>query len=154
MKLAFIVNSRIKNSAIVCNEIASEFSNFTISFYKTNYPKHAKELASDYAQNSDILIAVGGDGVAAKLSYSDDSLGEIDFNFSRGKSTISNKQADVILGDLSTGEFGHDLDLQASVYWRPTNSQWRFGFSALDSTFNYDSGNADNYSDGSFTFQF
>lgn len=99
-------------------------------------------------------IAVGGDGVAVKLSYSDDSLGEIDFNFSRGKSTISNKQADVILGDLSTGDFGHDLDLQASVYWRPANSQWRFGFSALDSTFTYDSGNADNYSDGSFTFQF
>lgn len=99
-------------------------------------------------------IAVGGDGAAVKLSYSDDSLGDIDFNFSRGKSAISDEQTDVVIGKFALGEIDHDLDTQASIYWQPPYSQWRFGISALDSTFTYDKAEVDNFVDSEFIFQF
>ena len=99
-------------------------------------------------------IAVGGDGAAAKLTYSDDELGEFDFNFSRGKSSISDEQADVMVGDFALGKVEHDLDMQASIYWRPPYSQWRFGISANDSSFSYEGAAVDNFFDSDFTFQF
>lgn len=99
-------------------------------------------------------IAVGGDGAAVKLTYSDDDFGDIDFNFSRGKSAISDEQSDVILGKFVSGSLHHDLDGQASIYWRPPFSQWRFGISALDSSFNYNRSDIENFSDGEFVFQF
>jgi len=99
-------------------------------------------------------IAVGGDGAAVELSYSDDTFGEIDFNFSRGKSAISDDQAGIVIGSLARGTLEHHLDTQASVYWRPPFSQWRFGLSALDSNFTYDRVEVDNYFDSDFTFQF
>ncbi|AWB56550.1 hypothetical protein [Colwellia sp. Arc7-D] len=99
-------------------------------------------------------VAVGGDGAAVKLSYSDDYLGEIDFNFSRGKSAISDDQADVIQGEFALGEIDHDLDMQASIYWRPAYSQWQFGVSAVDSSFIYKEAQVDNFHQGDFKFQF
>lgn len=99
-------------------------------------------------------IAVGGDGAAVKLSYSDDNLGDIDFNFSRGKSAISDEQTDVVIGKFALGDIDHDLDTQASIYWQPPYSQWRFGISALDSTFNYEKSETDNFVDSEFIFQF
>ena len=75
-------------------------------------------------------LAVGGDGAAAKVTYSDDAFGEIDFNFSRSKSAISDEQTDIIMGRFALGEMDHDLDVQASFYWRPPFSQWQFGVSA------------------------
>tara|TARA_R110000737_G_scaffold144003_2_gene174318 strand:- start:2433 stop:3662 length:1230 start_codon:yes stop_codon:yes gene_type:complete len=99
-------------------------------------------------------VAVGGDGAAVKLSYSDDVVGEIDFNFSRGKSAISDEQSDVVIGKFALGHLDHDLDMQASVYWRPAFSSWRFGISALDSTFTYERAQVDNFFDSDFVFQF
>ncbi len=99
-------------------------------------------------------LGMGGDGGAIKISYSDDDFGEIDFNFSRGKSAISDEQSEVVIGKFALGNLDHDLDMQASVYWRPTFSQWRFGFSALDSSFAYDRAQVDNYFDSEFEFQF
>lgn len=99
-------------------------------------------------------IAVGGDGAALKLRYNDDTIGEIDFNFSRGESSISDDQADVVIGKLALGEVDHDLDTQASIYWRPSYSQWQFGISALDSSFTYRRAEIDNFFDSEFTFQF
>ncbi|TWX69297.1 hypothetical protein [Colwellia sp. C1TZA3] len=99
-------------------------------------------------------LAVGGDGAAVKLSYSDDVLGEIDFNFSRGKSVISEEQTDVIIGRFALGKIVHDLDTQASTYWRPSYSQWRFGISANDATFSYQQAGIDNFFDSDFVLQF
>ncbi|WP_139175533.1 hypothetical protein [Colwellia chukchiensis] len=99
-------------------------------------------------------VAVGGDGAAMKLRYSDDDVGEIDFNFSRGKSAISERQSDVIIGELALGKLDHDLDMQASIYWQPPFSGWRFGLSALDSTFAYQQAEVDNYFDSDFVYQF
>jgi hypothetical protein len=99
-------------------------------------------------------IAVGGDGAAAKLSYSDDELGEFDFNFSRGKSSISDEQADVMIGKFALGKVNHNLDTQMSVYWRPSYSQWQFGISANDSSFSYQKSAIDNFFDSDFIFQF
>jgi len=99
-------------------------------------------------------IAVGGDGAAIKLSYSDDDFGEIDFNFSRGKSAISDDQTDVIIGRFALGKIDHDLDLQSSIYWQPPFSKWRFGISANDASFSYRKADMDSFVDGNFIFQF
>ncbi len=99
-------------------------------------------------------ISVGGDGIAVKLTYSDNTIGEFDFNVSRGGSSISNDQAKVLIGDVARGNVGLDVDMQASVYWRPLLSQWQFGMSVLDSSFNYQQAEADFFNDGDFVFQF
>ncbi|MGB1263431.1 MAG: hypothetical protein ACPG52_11005 [Cognaticolwellia sp.] len=139
------------------------------SFYfgrvKNNHWLHSSTRDIPFARPSIIIpqvvyfdgfrdIAVGGDGAAVKLGYSDDSFGDIDFNFSRGKSAITDKQSDVILGHSATGKFDHDLDTQASIYWQPAYSQWRFGISALDSSFNYTEGEIDSCTDADFIIQF
>jgi hypothetical protein len=98
-------------------------------------------------------LAVGGDGGGIKLTYNNDEYGEFDFNFSRGKSAISSDAGEVITGDLAQGDIEHELDTQASVYWRPVFSQWQFGFSLLDSVFNYESESIDAFGDGHFEFQ-
>lgn len=99
-------------------------------------------------------LAVGGDGAAIKLKYSDDHLGEVDFNFSRGKSTFSDQQTRVVIGQSGGGKLEHDLDAQASIYWRPLFSQWRFGISANDASFSYTPAEVDNFFDADFIFQF
>ena len=99
-------------------------------------------------------VAVGGDGAAIKLSYNDDAFGEIDFNFSRGKSAISDDQADIIHGKFALGKIDHDLDAQASIYWRPAYSQWQFGVSVNNSSFSYNQAETDNFFDSDFVFEF
>jgi len=99
-------------------------------------------------------IAVGGDGAALKLAYNNDDYGEFDFNFSRGKSPIDSGDAEVILSKLAQGNIAHDLDTQASVYWRPLFSQWTFGLTLLDSEFKYSKETQDFFADGRFVFQF
>jgi hypothetical protein len=98
-------------------------------------------------------IAVGGDGAALKLTYNNDEYGEFDFNFSRGKSPINSEDAEVILSEFAQGNIEHELDMQASMYWRPVFSQWRFGLTLLDSEFNYDGVTPDIFVDGQFEFQ-
>lgn len=99
-------------------------------------------------------IAVGGDGSALKLSYSDDNLGDIDFNFSYGTSPISKEQSQLILSQLAQGKIKQDFDAQASLYWHPTLSQWRFGLSLLNSDFSYNRVQQDFFATGKFAFQF
>jgi hypothetical protein len=98
-------------------------------------------------------IAVGGDGAALKLKYNNDEYGEFDFNFSRGKSPINSDDAEVILSDFAQGNIEHELDSQASIYWRPVFSQWRFGLTLLDSEFNYKGETLDFFVDAQFRFQ-
>lgn len=98
-------------------------------------------------------IAVGGNGAAFKLTYNNDQYGEFDFNFSRGKSPIDSDDREVILSALAQGNIKHELDKQASIYWNPVFSQWRFGLTLLDSEFNYDSETLDYFTDSQFQFQ-
>ena len=99
-------------------------------------------------------IAVGGDGVALKVSYSSDHLGDFDFNLSKGSSHISDEQMKIILGETATGKFKQTYDVQASGYWQPLYSSWRFGLSLLDSDFSYEANEAsDFYIDSDITLQ-
>jgi len=82
-------------------------------------------------------IAVGADGVAVKISHSSDDLGYFDFNMSTGASSISDEQTKIILSDFAFGKMKHTYDLQASLYWQPLLSPWRFGIALLDSDFEY-----------------
>jgi hypothetical protein len=100
-------------------------------------------------------IAVGGDGLAVKISHSDDDYGNFDFHLSYGSSAISDEQAEMILSQLPQGKVKQDYDAQASFYWQPAFSSWRFGLSLLDSTFSYKTNdNFDFFVDGDFSFQF
>lgn len=100
-------------------------------------------------------IAVGGDGIAVKISHSDDDYGYFDFNLSYGRSAISDEQAETILSNLPQGKVKQNYDSQASFYWQPAFSSWRFGVSLLDSTFSYQTNDSlDFFVDGDFSFQF
>ena len=100
-------------------------------------------------------IAVGADGAAVKISHSNDDYGNFDFNFSYGTSPISHEQADIILSKYARGTVKQDSDIQASLYWQPAFSSWRFGASYLDSDFSYKADDtADLFFDGDFTFKF
>ena len=141
-------------------------ANIYLGRFKNNHWLYSSSRDVPFARPSIILpqsvyydafrdIAVGGDGVALKLSHSDDDYGNFDFNFSYGASSISDEQAEMILSNLATGKAKQDYDIQASLYWQPAFSSWRFGVSLLDSVFNYESNDDfDSFYDGDFTFQF
>jgi len=98
-------------------------------------------------------IAVGGDGASMIVSRSHDEYGDFDFNLSLGVSKISDRQKDIILSEFATGDMEHDEDYQASLYWQPSFSQWRFGVALLDSKFTYDRGASDNFYDALIVLQ-
>jgi hypothetical protein len=100
-------------------------------------------------------IAVGSDGIATKVSYSTDIFGNFDWQLSYGKSYISNEQTENILSEFAHGVAKQDFDAQASFYWQPALSSWRFGLSLLDAEFTYDKNPAgDNFYDSDFVIQF
>jgi hypothetical protein len=140
-------------------------ANLFIGRIKNNHWLHSSTRDIPFARPSIVLpqvvyfdgfrdIAVGGDGAALKLTYNNDEYGEFDFNYSRGKSSINSDDAEVILSKLAQGDIEHNLDSQASVYWRPVLSQWKFGLTLLDSEFNYNGETLDYFVDGNFVFQF
>jgi opacity protein-like surface antigen len=100
-------------------------------------------------------IAVGSDGAAIKISHSDDDSGNFDFSLSFGKSPISDEQTNILMGEAAQGIAKQDHDAQASLYWQPAFSAWRFGLSLLDADFSYKKNEGfDFFSDANFTFQF
>ncbi|ALO33894.1 hypothetical protein CMT41_03500 [Colwellia sp. MT41] len=99
-------------------------------------------------------IAVGSDGIAAKLSHSTDEYGNFDWQLSYGSSPISDEQTNNILSEYAQGTAEQDYDAQASIYWQPAFSSWRFGLSLLDAEFTYEQGSHDSFFDADFTFQF
>ena len=141
-------------------------ANIYLGRFKNNHWLYSSSRDIPFARPSIILpqsvyfdgfrdIAVGGDGAAIKISHSDDEYGNIDFNFSFGTSPISDKQADIILSEFAQGTVKQDSDIQASIYWQPAFSLWRFGMSYLDSDFSYQENNSgDLFFDGDFSFQF
>ena len=56
---------------------------------------------------------------------------------SYGTNQISDKQGELVLGKLAQGTVKQDFEVQASLYWQPVFSPWRFGMSYLDSDFIY-----------------
>lgn len=141
-------------------------ANVYLGRFKNNHWLYSSSRDIPFARPSIILpqsvyydgfrdIAVGGDGIAVKISHNDDDYGDFDVNFSYGSSSISEKQTELILGKLVQGKANQDYDAQASVYWQPTFSSWRFGISLLDSVFSYNADdNLDLFVDGDFSFQF
>jgi hypothetical protein len=141
-------------------------ANIYLGRFKNNHWLYSSTRDVPFARPSIILpqsvyfdgfrdIAVGGDGIAVKISHSDDNYGDFDFNLSYGSSAISNEQAEMILSKLAQGKIKQDYDAQASFYWLPAFSSWRFGVSLLDSSFSYETNDDfDFFVDGDFTFQF
>lgn len=98
-------------------------------------------------------LAIGGDGVALTTRYSSELLGDVDFNASIGISHISNKQTNLIMGNASTGDFTHDEDFQASLYWRPNLSPWKFGIAITIADFSYKEGKSDVFRTGNLDLE-
>ena len=98
-------------------------------------------------------IAMGSDGLSAKVVYSSDSYGDFDLYFNYGASSLDTEDVKLLLGDLVQGKGKQDFDAQASIYWQPHFSAWQFGFSLLDSDFNYQRSNTDLFYDAEFSFQ-
>lgn len=141
-------------------------ANVYVGRFKNNHWLYSSSRDVPFARPSIILpqsvyfdgfrdIAVGGDGIALKVSHSDDDLGNFDVNVSYGTSPVSSQQADIILSEFALGSIEQDSDFQASIYWQPAFSLWRFGASYLDSDFSYQAGEAgDIFFDGNFNFHF
>lgn len=93
-------------------------------------------------------MSVGGDGALLTAKYFSNDFGEFDFNISSSKSPISDKQSKVLMGDFSNGDLKHDRGLQASIYWQPELSNWRFGLALTDADFSYNEKGISFYTDG------
>ena len=143
-------------------------ANIYLGRFKNNHWLYSSSRDIPFARPSIILpqsvyfdgfrdIAVGSDGIAAKLSHSTDEYGNFDFQLSYGSSPISDEQTKNILSEYAQGSAEQDYDSQASLYWQPAFSPWRFGVSLLDAGFTYDSAvpaKGDFFYDSDFTFQF
>jgi hypothetical protein len=97
-------------------------------------------------------VALGVDGLVL-LAQTNNRLGELDINFSVGNSRISAEQKENLLGSIATGKLKHDFDTQFSLYWRPTLTNFQFGFALLDADFSYQQGDNDTLFTGDETSQ-
>jgi len=98
-------------------------------------------------------IAMGSDGVSAKVVYSHDDYGDFDFYLNYGSSSLETKDIKLLLGDSIKGTGKQDFDAQASLYWQPQLSSWQFGVSILDSDFQYQHSAQEYFSDAFYSFQ-
>ncbi|MDO6486837.1 hypothetical protein Q4503_03930 [Colwellia sp. 6_MG-2023] len=147
-------------------ESTSWKANIFLGRFKNNHWLYSSTRDIPFARPSIILpqsvyydgfrdIAVGSDGVAIKISHSDDELGNFDFNLSYGSSQLSDKQGELLLSEYAQGKAKQEDETQISVYWQPPFSLWRFGISYLNSDFSYKANNtADLFFDGGFSFDF
>lgn len=92
-------------------------------------------------------FALGVDGMVV-IANTQNAWGDWDFNFSYGSIPVSQKQRDNLLGTNAIGNLRHDKDVQASIFWRPKNTQWQIGLSVLQVDFSYHAGQNDIFSDG------
>jgi hypothetical protein len=143
-------------------------ANVYLGRFKNNHWLYSSSRDIPFARPSIILpqsvyfdgfrdIAVGSDGIATKLSYSNDDYGNFDWQLSYGKSPISDEQIQNVLSEFARGSGEQKYDVQGSFYWQPTFSAWRFGVSLLDSEFTYDSSGlegGDLFVDSDFAIQF
>ncbi|TYK64210.1 hypothetical protein [Colwellia echini] len=141
-------------------------ANIYLGRFKNNHWLYSSSRVVPFARPSIILpqsvyfdgfrdIAVGSDGAYIKVSHNNDELGNFDFSLSYGKSPISEKQTEILLGHGALGKTIQDYELHGSVYWQPTFSQWRFGLSILNSDFHYKENETfDFFYNADFNFQF
>ena len=81
--------------------------------------------------------AIGGDGGDLKISYSSDIAGDFDFNLSSGTIPLSKAHTQLLFSERALGKLNHLEGLQASLYWQPAFSSWRFGVAFLETGFAY-----------------
>jgi len=98
-------------------------------------------------------IAMGSDGIALKVSRSIEGLGDFDFYANYGASSLDTEDVKLLLGDLVQGRGKQEYDAQMGIYWQPEFSSWQFGFSLLDSEFNYKRAETDLFANAEFSFQ-
>jgi len=97
-------------------------------------------------------IAVGSDGIAIK-GFLQHDLGELEYNWSYGATSINTEQSQLLLSPQVSGKARQKYVHQASVFWQPAGSQATYGISLLDSEFNYRPGAAEPFSYGEVRIQ-
>ncbi|MCW8109943.1 hypothetical protein OPS25_15665 [Alteromonas ponticola] len=93
-------------------------------------------------------IALGSDGVFLQSEYRS-GVGQWQFNWSLGRSDVSEEQTKAFLGPLANGSSKQDYVHQVSLYWQPDSLNWRLGVSYLASDFYYEAAPVDSFIDGS-----
>lgn len=93
-------------------------------------------------------MSIGGDGGAIATRFSHERIGDVDVTASIGISPISNEQTTILMGSKSTGKLTQKNDFQASIYWTPSLSQWKFGLATTNADFTYKSGLNDDFMAG------
>lgn len=148
--------SAYQTAELQLNVLAGRFKNYNWLYSSTRDVPHTRPsiiLPQSIYFDGFRDIAVGGDGLALSLKQYSELLGEFEYNLSYGTSNISDKQTEIILSEFATGDMEHDNDVQASVFWQPTNTQWRLGIALLDADFSYDKGANDAFQDANITLQ-
>ncbi len=68
MKIAFLINSKIRKLNAVKNEIQAAFKNHEIHFFESQYAGHFFELPKEAIKKGfEIIIAIGGDGTLNEI---------------------------------------------------------------------------------------
>ncbi|GAA0856188.1 TonB-dependent receptor [Aliiglaciecola litoralis] len=95
-------------------------------------------------------VALGVDGLAVVANTNND-FGDWEFNWSYGKSTISEEQTKNLVGQISTGDLDQRFVHQANFVWH--DQKLRLGAGLLDSGFEYTQGPSDPFFDGNAEVQ-
>ena len=92
-------------------------------------------------------ISIGSDGALLKVHLNND-LGEWDFNWNYGESSISGKQTKLFVGMGATGRLRLLHEHQGSFFWRPGGGSLQLGGSFVNARFDYRQGENDMFIDG------
>jgi hypothetical protein len=97
-------------------------------------------------------IAVGSDGLALQSTNST-SIGELEFVWSYGATPIGLEASQRVIAQQIQGNTTQKFVHQATLFFRPPESQTQWGLSLLDSDFSYRRAATDLFFDGDFTVQ-
>ncbi|MCV2886167.1 TonB-dependent receptor [Aestuariibacter sp. AA17] len=92
-------------------------------------------------------VNIGSDGALFK-GLTTNRFGEWEFNWNYGVASISSDQTKLFFADGASGELDLAREHQGSIYWRPSESNWQFGSSFVNATFEYEQGENDPFADG------
>lgn len=97
-------------------------------------------------------IAVGSDGLALQSTNST-MAGEFEIIWSYGATPINKENSQRVIATQLQGDTEQKSVHQATVFFRPADSQTQWGLSLLDSDFSYRRAAIDMFADGEFTVQ-
>jgi hypothetical protein len=97
-------------------------------------------------------VALGADGLAIRANRTSE-IGDWQFNWSYGSSSISHEQMTNLLSPMATGKLKQDFDHQMSLNWTSEESVWQLGINLLDADFVYHAGESDVFVGGNVTTQ-